>query len=149
MRAIVVATAAAVALVALYLGLGGASYAPAKSADPCATREWRSPGGFQEVAEQIVLSGLDGAACELGVSREEIVLAFASGQSLQTFAREQGIEVSQLEDLLRAGLVRAVDDAERADAVNSTVAGILRQVIERVPVSTILDLLKQLPNLRS
>ncbi len=147
MRAIVVATAAAVALVALYLGLGGASYAPAKSADPCAMREWRSPGGFQEVAEQIVLSGLDGAACELGVSREEIVLAFASGQSLQTFAREQGIEVSQLEDLLRAGLVRAVDDAERADAVNSTVAGILRQVIERVPVSTILDLLKQLPNL--
>ena len=93
-----------------------------------------------------MLSGLDGAACELGVSREEIVLAFAGGDSLQTFAREQGIEVGQLEELLRAGLVRAVDDAEQADAINSTVAGILRQVIQRVPVDTILDLLEQLPS---
>jgi hypothetical protein len=146
MRAIAVATVVAVALVALYLGLGGASYAPAKVADPCAARDWREPEGFQEVAEQIVLSGLDGAACELGVSREEIVLAFAGGGSLETFAREQGIEVGQLEELLRAGLVRAVDDAEQADALNSTVAGILRQVIERVPVDAILDLLEQLPN---
>jgi hypothetical protein len=146
MRAIAVATAAAVALVVLYLGLGGASYAPAKAADPCVTRDWREPSGFQEVAEQIVLSGLDGAACELGVSREEIVLAFAGGDSLESFAREHDISVTRLEEILRTGLVRAVDDAERADALNSTVAGILRQVIERVPIDTVLDLLGQLPN---
>ena len=146
MRAIAVATVAAVALVALYLGLGGASYAPAKSADPCAERDWRQPSGFQEVAEQIVLSGLDGAACELGVSREQIVLAFAGSNSLESFAREQGIDVSRLEDLLRAALLRSLDDAERADAINPTIAGVLRQVIERVPIDTVLDLLEQLPS---
>ena len=146
MRAIAVATVAAVGLVALYLGLGGASYAPAKSADPCAERDWRQPSGFQEVAEQIVLSGLDGAACELGVSREQIVLAFAGSNSLESFAREQGIDVSRLEDLLRAALLRSLDDAERADAINPTIAGVLRQVIERVPIDTVLDLLEQLPS---
>jgi hypothetical protein len=147
MRAIAVATVAAVALVGLYLGLGGASYAPAKSADPCVTRDWRDPGGFQEVAEQIVLSGLDGAACELGVSREQIVLAFAGGSSLESFAREQGITVDRLESLVRTGLLRSLDDAEQADAINPTIAGILRQVIERIPIETVIDLLEQLPNL--
>ena len=146
MRAIAVATAASALLVAVYLGLGGASYAPAKSADPCVQRDWRNPGGFQEVAEQIVLSGLDGAACELGVSREQIVLAFASGNSLESFAREQGIDVNRLESLVRTGLLRSLDDAERAGAINSTVAGVLRQVIERVPLDTVIDLLEQLPN---
>jgi hypothetical protein len=146
MRAIAVATAASALLVAVYLGLGGASYAPAKSADPCAERDWRQPSGFQEVAEQIVLSGLDGAACELGVSREQIVLAFASGNSLESFAREQGIDVNRLESLVRTGLLRALDDAQRAGAINSTVAGVLRQVIERVPLDTVIDLLEQLPN---
>ena len=46
--------------------------------------------------------------------REEVVLAFASGTSLYAFAREHGIDRRQLEQLLRTGLVRAVDDAERA-----------------------------------
>ena len=146
MRAIVVATVAAVALVGLYLGLGGASYAPAAVADPCAPRDWRNPGDFQQVAEQIVLSGLDGAACKLGVSREEVVLAFANGNSLAQFAREQGISETQFEELLRTGFVRAIDDAERANALNPTVAGLLRQAVRRVPVDTILELLKQLPN---
>jgi hypothetical protein len=146
MRAIVVATVAAVALVGLYLGLGGASYAPAAVADPCAPRDWRNPGGFQEVAEQIVLSGLDGAACKLDVSREQIVLAFANGNSLAQFARDQGISETQFEELLRTGFVRAIDDAERANALNATVASLLRQAVQRVPVDTILELLKQLPN---
>ena len=78
MRSIAWATVAAVALVVAYLALGGASYAPAKVADPCATRDWREPQGVEEVAEQIALSGLDGAACELDVSREEMVLALAN-----------------------------------------------------------------------
>ena len=146
MRAIAWATAAAASLVIVYLALGGASYTPAAVADPCAPRDWREPDGFQEVAEQIVLSGLDGAACELGVSREQIVLAFASGNSLESFAREQGIDVTRLESLVRMGLLRSLDDAQRAGAINSTVAGVLRQVIERVPLDTVIDLLEQLPN---
>jgi hypothetical protein len=150
MRAIGWAVAASVALVAAYLALGGASYAPADVAEPCAARDWRDPGSAAEVAEQIVLSALDGAACELGVSREEIVLAFASRDSLERFAREQGIERDELEELARSGLVRAIDDAERADALESTTADLLRGIAGRIPISELLellDLLEVLPGL--
>jgi hypothetical protein len=145
MRAIAGAAAAAVALVVVYLALGGASYAPAKVANPCAPRDWRAPGDLEQVAERIVLSALDGAACELGVSREEIVLAFASRDTLTNFAREHGISEQRLEQLVRSGLLRAVDAAERAGALTATVADLLRGVVGRIPVDALLELLEQLP----
>ena len=145
MRAIAVATGAAVALVGVYLALGGASYAPAAVADPCAPRELRNPEGFEQVAEQVVLSALDGAACELDVSREEVVLAFSTGASLERFAQEHGVSEQELENLVRAGLGRALDDAEREGLVNSTPADLLRGLVARVPVAQLLDLLEQLP----
>ena len=145
MRPLVGAVAVAAALVGTYLALGGASYAPAKTADPCAPRDWRDPHGLQEVAEQIVLSALDGAACELGVSREEVVLAFAGRESLERLAREQGVGNEELEKLTRAGLVRAVDDAERAGALDRRAADLLRGLARRVPLAALFDLLELLP----
>jgi hypothetical protein len=145
MRAIAGAAVAALALVVVYLALGGASFAPAKVADPCVARDWREPEGLEEVAEQIVLSGLDGAACELGVTREQIVLAFAGRGSLTRLAREHGISEERLEELVRSGLVRAIDDAERAVALEPRTADLLRDLVERIPVGSLLDLLEQLP----
>jgi hypothetical protein len=145
MRAVLWATAASVALVAAYLALGGASYAPAKVADPCAPRDWRNPGSFEQVAEQIVLSALDGAACQLGVSREDTVLAFESRESLRQFARAHGVTDAELERIVRAALVRAIDDADDAGAINGTIASILRSVATRIPVDELLDLLDRLP----
>ena len=145
MRAIAVATGVAVALVGAYLALGGASYAPAAVADPCAAREGRSPDGFQQVAEQVVLSALDGAACELGVSREEVVLAFSSRASLERFAQAHGGSDEELESLVRAGLRRALDDAERANQLDPRLADLLRGLAARVPIAQLLDLLERLP----
>ena len=147
MRAIAGAAVAALALVVVYLALGGASFAPAKVADPCVARDWREPERLEEVAEQIVLSGLDGAACELGVTREQIVLAFAGRGSLTRLAREHGISEEQLEEVVRSGLVRAIDDAERAGALDPDVADLLRDLVGRIPVGSLLDLLEQLPDL--
>ena len=147
MRAIGWSVAAALALVVAYLALGGASYAPAKVADPCATREWRNPRGLQAVGEQIVLSGLDGAACELGVSREKMVLALANSDSRERFAREHGISDQRLEQLVRDGLMRSIDDAVEADALNPTIANLLRGIVRSVPVDELVDLLDRLPGL--
>jgi hypothetical protein len=147
MRAIALATAAAAVLVITYLALGGASYAPAKVADPCAPRDWREPEGVQEVGQLIVLSGLDGAACELGVSREDVVLAFESRETLERFAREHGLTDDELEELVRSNLLRGIDNAEEMDALNPTVADLLRGIVRRIPVSGVLDLLDQLPGL--
>jgi hypothetical protein len=145
MRAVAWSVAATLALVVAYLALGGASYAPAKVADPCATRNWREPQGLAEVGEQIVLSGLDGAACELGVSREEMVLALANSDSREQFAREHRISDERLEELVQDGLMRAIDDAVEAGALNSTVADILRGLVRTIPVDELVDLLDRLP----
>jgi hypothetical protein len=147
MRAIAYSVAGALVLVGLYLALGGASYAPAKVADPCATRSWRSPQGFEAVAEQIVLSAVDGAACQLHVSREDMVLALANRDSREQFVREHNITNGELESLVRTGLKRSIDDAEDAGALNSTLAGVLRGVVGNLPIDELLDLLQRLRGL--
>ena len=147
MRAVAAAAALSLALVAAYLALGGASYAPAKVADPCASRDWRDPGELSEVAEQIVLSALDGAACELGATREDVVLAFENRDELDRFAQEHGVGEQELEELLRRGLVRAVDDAEQAGALAAQVADGLRGLVRRIPFETLLELPGFLPAL--
>jgi hypothetical protein len=144
MRAIAWSTAAVALLVLIYLALGGASYAPAKVADPCAPRDWRNPHGAQEVLQQIVLSALDGAACDLHVSREDMVLALANKESREQFAREHGITRTELEDLVRKGLLRSIDDAENADALDSRLAGLLRGAVQRVPLDQLFDLIDSL-----
>jgi hypothetical protein len=144
MRTVGSAALVAGALVVVYLAFGGASYTPAAVADPCAARDWREPDGLQEVAEQIVLSAIDGAACELGVSREEMVLALSERDSLDRFVEDHDISDERLEELVRTGLERAVDDVDNADAIDSAVAGVLRAVVRRIPVEQILELARLL-----
>jgi hypothetical protein len=128
------ALATSSALVATYLALGGASYEPTPVRDPCLPREWRSPAGADEAAEQFTLSALDGAACELGVSRERLALALATERGREELAAEHGIGGAELEAAVRAGIVRAIDDAERATALPPVVAAPLRALVSRLPV---------------
>ncbi len=144
---VLVALAAVAVVVVTYLALGGASYKPTPVADPCKTREWRNPGGLQEIAEQIVLSGLDGAACKLGVSREELMLALVNDRSLDAFAAKNGISRAEAENAVRAGLLRAVDDADDAGALPGFAAPLVRAAVERIPPRQVLDLLERLPEL--
>jgi hypothetical protein len=147
MRAIAWSTGAAALLVGVYLALGGASYAPAKVADPCAPRDWTEPDGLAEVGEQIVLSALDGAACTLGVSREEVVLAFENEETLKAFAREHGVSESDLEDLAKTGLERAINDAEQAGALSPSIADLVRGAVDRIPPGLLVELLDRAPSL--
>lgn len=134
--------AAAVLLVGAYLVAGGASYVPAKTQDPCKPRPWRNPEGLQEIAQQFTLSALDGAACELGVSRETLVRALATPQSRERFMRRYGIGSAQLAKAIRAGLLRAVDDAERAGALSPLIAGPLRTALREIPLDQAIELVK-------
>jgi predicted MFS family arabinose efflux permease len=146
-RSLLVAAAGVVSLVLVYVALGGLSYAPAAVADPCRAREWRDPGGLAATLEQIALSTLDGAACELGVSREELVLALRDDAALDAFAAKHGIARADAEHAIREGLVRSVDDAEEAGALPGLVSGIVRGVAERLPPRLLLDLLDRLRGL--
>jgi hypothetical protein len=79
------AIVSAIVLVGIYLAAGGSSYAPAQTQDPCKHRPWRNPEGLDQIAEQFSLSALDGAACQLGVSRETLAQALATPEAREQF----------------------------------------------------------------
>jgi hypothetical protein len=141
----------AVGLVAVvvvpYLALGGASYEPTPVADPCVERERPDAEGLGETIEQIALRALDGVACELGVSREELVLAIRSEEALDDFSREHDLDRDELEQSITDGLVRAVDDAEEQGALPGFVAPLVRRAAEAVPPWLILETLERLGDL--
>ena len=141
---LVLALASVAAVLVPYLALGGASFEPTPVADPCVQREWRDPGGLQEVLEQVALTALDGAACELGVAREDVVLAVRDEESLDEFAREHGISRVDAETAVQQGLERAVDEAEEAGSLDGVVASIVANAVESLPPWLILDTLSRL-----
>jgi hypothetical protein len=136
------AIVAAVALVAAYLVAGGASYSPEKVRDPCKPRPWSNPEGLGQIANQFSISALDGAACELGVSRETLARALATKESRERFAKRYGIDDQKLAEAIRAGLVRAVDDAEEAGALSPILAGPLRSTLEDIPLEDAIEIVK-------
>lgn len=136
------AIVAAVALVGIYLAAGGSSYAPAKTQDPCKHRPWRNPEGLEQIAEQFSLSALDGAACKLGVSRETLARALATPEGRERFTERYGIDDAQLARAIRAGLLRAVDDAEEAGALNPLLAAPLRESLKSIPLDQAIELIQ-------
>ena len=144
---LLVALGAVAAVLVPYLALGGGSYEPAAVADPCAARGERGPDGISEVLEQIVLTGLDRAACDLGVSREELVLAVRSEGALESFADEQGLSKDEVEQAVREGLLEGVDEAEEEDELPGFVASLARRAVESVSVWELLDALDKLSGL--
>jgi hypothetical protein len=140
--AVSVATALSVALVVTYVALGGTSYEPSPVADPCATRPEREAGDTGERIELVLLAAADETACELGVSREALVLALRSVDELEQLAEDEGRSRDELEDALREGLVRAVDEAEEQDLIGDATAGALRFAAERLPLGLLLSVLR-------
>jgi hypothetical protein len=139
--------ALAVSVPGTYLALGGGTYEPSSVRNPCAERSWRDPGGLEAVAQQIALSALDGAACHFGVSRETLTIALASSSSRKRFAREHHVDNGELENAVRRGLERSVDDAERAGAISGWRADALRFGADHVPVEQMADLVDVLRTL--
>jgi hypothetical protein len=127
-------------LVLAYLAAGGSSYAPAKTQDPCKPRAWRNPEGLEQIAQQFSLSALDGAACKLGVSRETLAQALASEESRQKFLEKYDISNAELARAIRAGLLRAINDAEEAGALSPLLAVPLREAIRSIPLDRAIEL---------
>jgi hypothetical protein len=144
---VAVAAVAALALVTVYLAAGGASYTPERTQNPCRHRAWSDPQTLGQIANQFTVSALDGAACRLGVSRETLARALATTQSRERFAKRYGIDDAKLAEAIRAGLVRAVDDAEEAGALSPIIAGPLRGTVENVPLDQAIELVKDAKSL--
>src|SRR5690606_21758133 len=119
MRPVLIGSVVSAVLVAIYLVAGGASYGPDEVADPCESREWREPGSIDELGQQLALSGMDGAACDLGVTRETLARALASEEATAAFMQEHDLDDAELDEAVRSGLERVIDDAEEAGEIGS------------------------------
>jgi hypothetical protein len=135
---------ASAALVLVYVALGGGSFEPPATADPCEPRPFAKPRSNAELGERLVLTTIDGAACELDVSREQVLLAFGSEAGRERLQERNDLDDDEVEQALRAGLVRAIGEAERADAIGGTTALLLRFAAETVPLDLVLDRLRDL-----
>lgn len=125
---------AAVALLAVELGKGALSYGESTVADPCGKRASFPGEGFDATLQRIVLDGLDGAACELGATREELVLSFDP-----SLAGDVPWDRPTIERAVRAGLLRAVADAEERGSLGDIEARLLRELIRRVPIELLIE----------
>lgn len=119
------------ALIAAELGRGGAHLGRSTRVDPCAIPARPGGGGIDGAIQGVVLDGLAGAACELHVSREDLVLSFGSGVG---GARPIPWDAPTTERAVRAGMIRAIDDAERRGTLNGVLADVLRELVRRVPL---------------
>jgi hypothetical protein len=145
----------AVLLVGAVLGVqvaaGGGNYVPRRPADPCVPRPVPPIGArLEPLAEQIVLLGLDGAACRLGISRERLVLGLADPRSLDPRAPAA----------LKAGLRDAVDRLDREGRLpkvsqllpealdQADLPGIAKTIIEAIPAGFVDNALPTAPVLR-
>jgi hypothetical protein len=132
MRAILAALAVSAVVVGAYVALGGGSYRPARPPDPCTVKAEPAAGGLTGTLERVGLNALAASACELGVSRERLLLALSGDRKI-------GISDQRRTAAFRAGLREAVDEEERAGRLGSAQAYLLRQTIAVLPVDALFD----------
>ncbi len=133
--ALVAIIAAAVALPVVQHAAGAADIGQYVRVDPCTAPASPYAGsGLDGAVQRIALGGLNGAACELGTTREELVLSFdpKGGQNVTW-------DKATAEKALRSGFDRAVTDAEDRGTLPGFVAPILRFVIDHAPFDWLLN----------
>lgn len=125
---------AAAVLIALELANGALTYGESAVADPCEPRAQFQGEGLQASIQRIVLDGLDGAACELNTTREELVLSVDP-----ELGRDVDWDRETLQRAVRSGLTESIDDAEERGSIGGLEARILREVVDRAPLDWLIQ----------
>jgi len=119
--------------------IGGADTGEFVAEDPCTAAPDQFPGdGLDASVQRIALSALNGAACELGTTRERLVLSLDPNSSFEDVTWDR----DTMEEALREGTHRAIDDANDRDAIPGWAAAALGFVVDRAPVGWLVE---QLP----
>ena len=75
---------------------------------------------------------MNGAACRLHATREQLVEALGSPGSSRW-------SDEQIQQAVRAGLVRAIDESEQRGDIPGIVASLLREVAKRAPIKFLIE----------
>ena len=135
MRRIAVLLAAAAALIVVELSLGAFHFGKPRLANPCTSKPAFEGGGLDGEVQRFALSGLNGAACKLHTTREELVLSFvpAAGTKRVRWDRET------IEDALRYGFERAFHDIEQRGIAGFVIGHVL-EIVVGAPLDFFLDI---------
>ena len=124
----------------IQLANGGGSFEPLRSADPCVARTVTSVSdGIDGLTERLVLLGIDGAACRLGISREALTLELAQTDT------PTDAQIEALHDGLLSAVGRMQDDgslppaSELVDEAleSADLNGFLKTLIRALPDSVV------------
>ena len=132
MKVLAALLAAAVILIGVELAR---THDPPRIANPCLPRALPEVDGVDATVQQIVLAGLDRAACRLHTSREALVLSLA-GSSAGGGPR---LTKTTVTTTVRQGLEGSLDEAARRDLVPSLVVPVLRRVIRVAPIDLVVS----------
>ena len=113
-------------VLAVQLANGGGHYTPLRPANSCVIRPVNSVAtGIDGLTEQLVLTGLDAAACQVGVSREAFALQLA----------QPGTRTDAQINALRTGLLTAVDRL-KADGKLPRASQLAREAVDASSLSS-------------
>jgi hypothetical protein len=116
--------------------VGGADTGEFVAEDPCLAEPDQFPGdGLDASIQRIALSALNGAACELGTTRERLVLSLNPNSSFDDVNWDR----ETMEEALRNGAHRAIDDANDRDAIPGWLAAALGFIVDRAPVGWLVE----------
>ena len=89
-------------------------------------------------------SAVDKVACELDVSREELVLALRSEEAFESFSEEQGIEREEAEEAIATASCRRWTMPRRRARCPGLIAPFVRSAAESVPPWLVLEALERI-----
>jgi hypothetical protein len=114
----------AAALIVLELSLGATSYGRPQLADPCTAKAVSTGGGIDATIQRFARATLDGAACQLHTTREELVLSFVPAAGTKRIRWDR----ATIDRALRAGLDHASHEIAGTGLVGNALAFALRQL---------------------
>jgi hypothetical protein len=120
------------ALVIVELANGAAGGVSPAIASPCEARQPFEGQGLDATVQRVVLEGLDGAACKLGTTREQLVLSL-SPASRRSWNRHT-IEVA-----VREGLVHAVDAEAQHGHIPALLVPLLHRLVRTIPFEKLIQ----------
>jgi MFS family permease len=122
---------AAVGLLAVQVGAGAWSVGEFTAEDPCtADPDPYGGDGLDGVLQDIALSTINGAACELHTTRERLVLSLDERSGFDDVEWDK----ETLEEALNKGAHRAIDDADERGSIPGWVATALGFLVDRAPI---------------
>jgi len=107
---------------------------PVRIESVCAPHALFPGGGVDAATQRVVLDGLARAGCSLGVTREALVLSFASSSGGHLKGPNK-----QVERAVRTGLENALDDATKRGEIPSFLATVLRVTVEHAPIDRLIS----------